>query len=273
MSTNPHTKNFFNSIGNPDDISGNGSEVLKIAITTKFFRYFIEQKADHTLVFYGDYSLLSVSSAEDLAGQVSNILSKDTFLSKSFADVKVCWSSDFEIIPTVFFDESEMATDTSFSIIMGGEANFIFEVPALINNELKSKFHHIGHFHSGASLIESLRKQGLAKSDKLFINIQAENIEVVYFDDNGSLRIYNRYEYKAYQDYIYFVLLVADEMKIDREEVKAVLMGEVSQDSQLYEMTHRYFRNLSFISQPEDIHFSKAFIEYPKYFNYPLYNL
>jgi len=166
-----------------------------------------------------------------------------------------------------------MAPDTSFNIIMGGEANFIFEVPALINNELKSKFNSIEQFHSGASLIENIRKQGLAKSDKLFINIQAENIEVVYFDDNGALRIYNRYEYKAYQDYIYFVLLVADEMKIDREEVKAVLMGEVSQDSQLYEMTHRYFRNLSFISQYEDIHFSKAFVEYPKYFNYPLYNL
>jgi len=273
VSTNPHTKNFFNSIGNPDDVSGNGSEVLKIAITPKFIRYFIEQKATATIVFYGDYTLHSVSTTEDLTDQLSNILSKDTFLSKSFDSVKICWATDFEIIPTVFFDESEMAADTAFRVIMGGEANFIFDVPKAINDVLKAKFSNLTDYHSGVAMIEKLRKAGLAKADKLFINIQAESVEIACFDDNGSLRIYNRYEYKAYQDYIYFVLLVADEMKIDREKVKAVLMGEVSQDSQLYEMTQRYFMNVKFISQPEDIHFSKAFGEYPKYFNYPLYNL
>jgi hypothetical protein len=138
---------------------------------------------------------------------------------------------------------------------------------------LKNAFSQIEHYHSGSSLINKLSQEDLAKPDKLFINIQSENIEIVYFDDNGGLRIYNRYEYKAYQDYIYFVLLVADEMKINREEVRAVLMGEVSQDSQLYEMTQRYFRNISFIAQPTDMQFSRAFSEYPKYFNYPLYNL
>jgi hypothetical protein len=271
--TNPHTKNFFNSIGDPDDVSGSGTEVLKLAITPKFIRYFIEQKVTATILFYGDYALHSVSTPEDLTDQLSNILSKDTFLSKSFDSVKICWATDFEIIPSIFFDESEMAVDTAYNVIMGGEANFIFDVPKAINDVLKAKFTNLTHYHSGAAMIEKLRKVGLAKSDKLFINIQAENVEIAYFDDNGSLRIYNRYEYKAYQDYIYFVLLVADEMKIDREKVRAILMGEVSQDSQLYEMTQRYFMNTSFIAQPEDIHFSKTFGEYPKYFNYPLYNL
>lgn len=271
MSINPHTRNFFNGIGDPDDVIGDGTELLKLAISPKFIRYFIERAG--TLVFYGDYALQSVSTDAAIAEQLATILSKDAFLSKAFAAVKICWTTDFEIIPTIFFDENEMAGDTAYNSIMAGEAKFIFEVPKVINDALKSKFASLSHHHSGAAMIEQLRKEGLAKSDKLFINIQAENVEIAYFDDYGSLRIYNRYEYKAYQDYIYFVLLVADEMKIDREEVKAVLMGEVNQESQLYETTYRYFRNIAFISQPEDIHFSRAFEEYPKHFNYPLYNL
>ena len=271
VSINPHTKNFFNSIGDPDDVSGDGTELLKLAIGPKFIRYFVQK--GETIVFYGDYALQSVSTDADIAEQLSNILSKDAFLSKSFAAVNICWSTDFEIIPTVFFDENEMASDTAYNAIMNAEANFIFEVPKLINDVLTTKFSRMTQHHSGAAMIEQLRKEGLAKSDKLFINIQAENVEIAYFDDHGALRIYNRYEYKAYQDYIYFVLLVADEMKIDREEVRAILMGEVNQDSQLYETTYRYFRNIAFISQPEDIHFSRAFEEYPKHFNYPLYNL
>ncbi len=273
VSTPSHIKNFFTSIGDPDDIAGDGSEVLKMAISHKYIRYFIEKKATSTISFYGDYALHSVSGIEDLAEQLTNILSKDTFLSRAFASVKICWVTDFEIIPAVFFDEKEIAPYTAFNPIMDGEASFIFEVPEPINDLLKSKFNAIGHYHSGSVLIEKLRKEGLAKSDGLFINIQAESVEIVFFDGSGSLRIYNRYDYKAYQDYIYFVLLVADEMGINREEVKAVLMGEVSQDSQLYEITYRYFRNIVFVNQPGDIHFSRAFEGYPKYFNYQLYNL
>ena len=258
-------------MGDPDDVSGDGSELLKLAIGPKFIRYFIQK--GNTIVFYGDYALQSVSGDADIAEQLSNILSKDAFLSKSFSSVKICWSTDFEIIPAVFFDENEMADDTAYNPIMAGEANFIFEVPKLINDVLKGKFSQMTQHHSGAAMIEQLRKEGLAKADKLFINIQAENVEIAYFDDRGALRIYNRYEYKAYQDYIYFVLLVADEMKIDREEVKAMLMGEVNQDSQLYETTYRYFRNIAFVNQPDDIYFSRAFEDYPKHYNYPLYNL
>ena len=273
MSSYPHTKNYYTSIGDPDDVAGDGNEVLRVGISHRYIRYFVERKAGSTFVYYGDYALHSVSSDEALAEQLSNILSKDTFLSKVYDSIKVCWHTDFEIIPTIFFDEKEMAPDTAFQVIMNDEANFIFEVPRAINEVLKGKFSTTTNYHSGAAMIDILRKEGLAKSDKLFINIQAENIEIAYFDDNASLRIYNHYEYKAYQDYIYFVLLVADEMKIDREEVKAVLMGEINQDSQLYETTYRYFRNITFIDQPREVHFSRAFDEYPKCFNYQLYNL
>ncbi len=273
MSANPHTRNFFTSIGNPDDVAGGGMEVLKLAVNQKFIRYFIERKANSTIVFYGDYALHAVSGDGGIAEQLSNILSKDAFLSRAFDSVNICWFTDFEIIPAVFFDETELATGTSFNPIMHGEAHFIFAVPQVINDVLKTKFSSLHHYHSGAAMIEKLRKEGQARPDRLFINIHAENVEIAYFGEEGGLKIYNRYEYKAYQDYIYFVLLVADEMKINREAVTAVLMGEVSRESQLYETTYRYFRNISFIQQPEDILFSKAFDEYPKYFNYSLYNL
>ena len=273
VSEHTHTRNFFNSIGDPDDVRGDGSEVLKLAIGPKFIRYFITQRDRDMVVYYGDYALQSVSSETDIADQLSNILSKDAILSRSFDRVRVCWFTDFEIVPGVFFDVSELTADAAFNPIMGGDADFIFEVPSVIKEVLRSKFSSISHHHSGAAMIEALRLQGLATSGQLFINVQAGNVEICCFDDQGALRIYNRYEYRAYQDYIYFVLLVADELKLDRTEVKAVLMGEINQDSQLYEMTNRYFANTGFITQPESVSFGRAFEEYPKHFNYSLYNL
>ena len=272
MSTNPHSKNFFNSIGDADDVAGNGTEIITIGIDHKFLRYFIRSGESSAIVFYGDYTLHSVMTPEELADQVSNILSKDTFLSKSYAAVKVCWHTDFEIIPTVFFDKEELGNETAVNEILNGEAQFIFELPASVNTVLENKFGVIEQYHSGAAMIEQLRKEEMAKPDCYFINVHAENMEVVYFDAAGSLKIYNRYEYKAYQDFIYFALLVADELKLDRHEVKAVLMGEINQDSQLYEITKRYFARLEFIN-PDGRNFSRSFEDYPKHFNYPLYNL
>jgi hypothetical protein len=271
VSAHPHTRNFFNSTGNSDDVKGDGTELLKIGIDRQFIRYFIE--ANGAIIFYGDYALQGVADTDELAEQLANIMAKDTFLSKSYAAVKVCWHTDFEIIPVVFFDEAEMAAQTAYTPVMDGEANFIFELPEAPAGLIKNKYGAVVHTHSGAALIEQLRKEGLATADKLFINIHADNIEIACFGPDGRLRIYNRYDYRAYQDYIYFVLLVADEMKINREEARAMLMGEVSRESQLYDITYRYFMHTAFIVQPEAISFSRAFEEYPRHLNYPLYNL
>lgn len=271
VSTNPHTRNFFNSIGNSDDVKSNGTELLKLSIDYRHIRYIIEM--NDTIVFYGEYALQSVANDADLKEQMEIILSKDAFLNKQFSAVKICWMTDFEIVPTAFYDDSDTDADAGVNDILGGEAKFLFEKINSISILLDIKYPAAIHYHCGAAFIEAIRKNGLSASKDLFINIHSQSIEVLYFDEAATLKIYNRYEYRSYQDYIYFVLLVADEMQIDRESTRAVLMGEVSEHSQLYEVTTRYFRQTSFVKKPQGKYFSTAFDQYPVHFNYPLYNL
>jgi hypothetical protein len=271
VNTNPHTRSFFNSIGNADDIKGNGTDILKLGIDHRYIRYFIEQS--DTIVYYGEYALQSVSTDLELREQIETILSKDAFLSKSYASVKICWMTDFEIVPTAFYDDSDISSDAAANDILRGEAKFLFEKIHTVSTLINSKYLSATHHHSGAILIETLRKNGLADSKDLFVNIHSQSIEVLYFGDGGGLKIYNRYEYRTYQDFIYFVLLVADEMQLNRDNTRAILMGEVSEDAQLYEVAKRYFRQIAFIKKTESKHFSSAFDQYPVHFNYPLYNL
>ena len=271
VSANPHTRNFFNSIGNPDHVKGDGTDRIKVSMDYRYIRYFIEQ--DATIVYYGEYALQSVSSDTDLYEQLEVILSKDPFLSKYFASVKICWMTDFEIIPTAFYDDTDASYASGVSDILGGEAKFLFEKPIALSSLLDRHYPTAAHYHYGAALIESIRHNGLSTSGDLFINIHSQRVEILYFDPAGTLRIYNSYEYRTYQDYIYFVLLVADEMQLDRDTTRAVLLGEINQDSQLYEMTYRYFGHTSFIKQQEEKRFSSSFEGYPMHFNYPLYNL
>ena len=266
-------RNFFNSIGIAADVQGNSTEELNLAIDLKYIRYFIVNTASHLVVFYGDYTLHGVSSMAELAAQLDAILTKDVFLNKAYKQVKVCWNSDFEIVPTPYFDIADVEAETAINPILNGEAKFLFKKSNTVSQLLSQKFGTVVDYHIGASMIEHIRSLTSTSSSTLYVNVSAEKMEVLYFDEMPSLRLYNRYEYRAYQDYIYYLLLAAEECKIDLEKTNVVLMGEVSQDSKLYEMTHRYFNSVSFIAAPSSIQFTVAFNEYPKHLNYLLYNL
>ena len=265
-------RNFFNSIGNPADVQGNSTEELKLAIDYKYIRYFIVNTIRNGVVFYGDYTLHGVSSMLEMASQLDAILTKDVFLNKTYKQVKVCWHTDFEIVPTAYFDAEEIEAETAINDILEGEAKFLFERSNAVKLLLMQKFDTVIDYHSGVAMIEHIRPHATANLLSVYINISTECMEVLYFDEKASLRLYNRYVYHAYQDYIYYLLLAAEECKIDPEKATVILMGEISQDSKLYEMTHRYFNSVSFIS-PSSIQFTGAFDEYPKHLNYLLYNL
>ena len=268
-------RNFFNSIGDPAHIVGNSTEELKLAVDYRYIRYFIVNPATDTIVFYGDYTLHGVATVGELAAQVVAIFTKDTFLNKPYRNVKVCWHTDFELIPNLYLDDKEdgINTDTGQNPILAGEAQFVFEKPNEISLLIEQKYSEVVHYHAGATMINLFDSPTESITPPLYVNIAAESIEVLYFDNNSALRLFNRYPYRAFQDYIYYLLLAAEECTIDPTNARVVLMGEVSQDSKLYEMTYRYFSSVSFATAPATTRFSAAFDLYPKHLNYLLYNL
>jgi preprotein translocase subunit SecA len=96
---------------------------------------------------------------------------------------------------------------------------------------------------------------------------------VLAFNEAGNLQIMNRYDFKTQTDFIYFLLLCCDQLNIDREKTELVLSGEVDIESKIYDVCYRYFRFISFIRTPENLHFSRAFDIFPKHLHFNLYNL
>ena len=105
------------------------------------------------------------------------------------------------------------------------------------------------------------------------MNVSQSYLDIVRFDGEKKLKLMNRYDYQAATDFIYFLLLCAEELKIDRESTELVLIGEVDIQSKIYDLCHRYFRNISFIAKPEAVNFTKAFDAFPKHLHFNLYNL
>lgn len=87
---------------------------------------------------------------------------------------------------------------------------------------------------------------------KVYAYVTDRLLEIIVFDKN-RFHLYNAYSFQQPEDFLYFVTLVFDQLQLDPEEDLLVLSGELAQDSRLYALLYRYFRNLQFTAKPEDV--------------------
>ena len=100
----------------------------------------------------------------------------------------------------------------------------------------------------------------------------AEYVDILVFKEGKKLHYFNRFIYQTETDFIYYLLLVCDESKINREQVYLVFSGEVNINSKLYDIAFRYFLHISFFKSSSSIVFAKAFDTFPKHLHLFLYS-
>lgn len=263
-------KNSFTSIGEVDAGIAASSLTLKLTVNNSALRYFVLSDAHRQIIFFGDYTLHHISSFDELAERIEKIVQKDEVLQLHFG--KLLFGSDekYSVVPEQF---SFMVNRTSkFSQKCGG-TEIVFENQEQITSLLSKAFPSAELLHLNSTYFHALSSYLIETTDKLFVNVSTTHLDVIRFGADKNLQLMNRYQYHAAADFIYFVLLACEELRIDREKTELVLLGEVDIQSKVYDLCYRYFRNISFVQKPDEINFSKAFDMFPKHLHYNLYNL
>jgi hypothetical protein len=268
--TSAQLKNAFSAIGELDATLQPASLQLKISVDFSGIRYFVYAKTHQQIVFFGQYTFHHITSETELCERVQRIVEKDDVLQLNFAEVLIGANAPYSLLPA---ELSFMKDPNSHAEACMHNTMLLLHSPApLLEQTLQSCFNHTAFIHLNASLVRYLAT--LERNDTpLYVQVSADHLDVIYFKPDGTLQIMNRYEYKAASDFIYFVLLVAEEINFDRESLPLVLLGEIDIQSKVYDYCYRYFRHIEFIEKPEPIEFAKAFALYPKHLHFPLYTL
>lgn len=245
---------------------------LKLAITNSAVRYFILSRPHQQLIFFGNYTLHHINKAEELAFRFEKIWERDEILQLAFGTTTVGLDTPYTLAPAElgymlrnYTQRSQQFNEQSIDLIFDNSA----DIENVANRLLKQPA--IQHLNS--TFIKLLPAYLQDSTDKLFVNLSQSHFDVIRYDESRKLQLLNRYEFQAASDFIYFVLLCCQDLKIDREKTELVLAGEVDIQSKIYDMCYRYFRNISFMQKPDNIHFSKAFDMFPKHLHFNLYNL
>lgn len=241
-----------------------------ISIQAGSIRYFIRSHNNGQVLFFGNYQLHHVEGEADLVERVQKIYLNDEALQLAYYKVFIAIDTPYNVVPGTGEVISSGLNITLQQPIPALGLCLQFSIAPVLQSKLRSLY--------PASIIEHLNKACLQflpgyGTDKLFVNVHHDYLDVIRFSLNGPLQLMNRYEFKTQNDFIYFLLLCCTQLQIDRESTSLVLMGEVDPDSEIYKSCYKYFRHLTFITPPEGVQFGNGFENYPRHLHFNLYTL
>ena len=161
-------------------------------------------------------------------------------------------------VPQPIFDKNQLKNYLNYSIkVLENDFICYDEIPnsdivnvyipfVNINNFLIDKYGSFNYKHSSTVLIEQLIHQHKNVDDSIcFVNVSKNNFEIVVLK-NKKLQLYNSFNFETKEDFVYYILFTAEQLNLNPEELKMVLLGEINEELELYTILYKYIRNIEF---------------------------
>jgi len=181
-------------------------------------------------IFANNFDKLTVIHVNEL----STLVPKPMFDEEAIADYL---KLNAKILKTDFITHDEITINDSMNVY----------VPyANINNFIYDQFGDFTYKHYSTVLIETiLTAEKHSNEPKLFAHINRSHFEIIAIKD-GELNLYNTFNYNTAEDFIYYILFTAEQLNLNPETIKLVLLGAVAERDELYKIAYKYIRNVSF---------------------------
>ena len=209
------------------------------------------------------------------------------YLTLKYSEISILYeTSKTTLIPFPVFSETDKEQFSTFNFnrnpedvvmfdkLTNLEAYNVFLIPEEVQKILTSLFPGCKiHSHTSA-LIEStlLYCKNLPVKKRAFVNVRKTSIDIIITEGN-KLLYQNSFLYMSKEDFIYYILLVLEQLKINPEEIDLNLSGLIEKDSKLFEIAFRYIRNVRFEKLSETFSYSYVIKEIPEHYFLNLINI
>ena len=253
---------------------------LSIQINLDGFSFCIYKLPENELIAFQRYKFTErASTPERLLRQIETIYDENNLLKYSFKAVKLIHQNELAtLVPTLFFDKNNLKNYLNHSVkllendFISFENNNCMDVTSVyipfvnINNFMFHQYGAFEYYHSFTQLLELLSKEDLLSTeDKIFVQVNQHNFELLAFKNN-QLKAINRFEFSTAEDFIYYILFVAEQFDMHTENFKLILLGDIEKQTELYKITYKYIRNIVFYYSP--LKLGKEFKDIAKHSNF-----
>jgi len=213
----------------------------------------VEQLYSQEVLLQVKYESVSVAHTNNLVTQIPKALFDKENLTKYLQNTIKVLENDY-----VTYDE-----------LQNSEIVNVYIPFVNINNFLLDKYGTFIFKHSSTILIEKLiNSYKNVEGDFCFVNVNNHTFELIVVK-NKKLELFNSFSFNTKEDFIYYILFIAEQLQLNPEEFNLVLLGDIEKDSELYTTLYQYIRNIKFY---KPANFPSILKDFSEHTNFTLLN-
>ena len=236
------------------------------------------------LAFESWYFKKAVTDAQ-MAEQIERLLTDHEWLSNGFKRVDAIVTSEkFTFVPAALFDSSATNEYLTFNasisesdvvrndVLRQADARNVYAIDNKLERVLMKISPSIRMRHHLSPLTEKVLAGSKNQNEKrIHAHIRQGQFDVIA-SENGKLLLANVYTYQSPEDFIYFLLFAAEQLKLNPEKFELEISGEVEEKSAIAAIANKYVRNVKFADR-QNGRYSEGFSQFPKHYHYNLFAL
>ena len=233
---------------------------LSIQFNLDGFSFSIYNIISKKEVYFREYEFEnSQVTSENLLLKIKDIFNTDTQLQKDFSSVLIIHQNNLSVlVPNRYFNKKELASYLNFNIkkltidyiafdhLEGLESKNVYIPYVNINNYLFQNFGEFEYKHHSTVLIEKLLNSTNNLEKTMFVNVSKNSLDIVVLQNN-QLILFNTFSYNTKEDFIYYILFVAEQLNLNVNEFSLHFTGKVNLEDAIYKITYKYIKNVYFL--------------------------
>ncbi len=268
------------------DVANLKNSHLSIQFSLDGFSFCILDKGSKSFTTLHDYTFQEVNNTpQKLLDNISSVFNDESLLKNNYHSVSVSHINELAtLVPKPLFDQDKLKEYVNFNTKVYANDQLVYDeiknhdivsvyIPYTnINNFLLDHFKEFEFKHFSNTLIESLLniyKYSLVPH--MFAHIDNNHFELVVIA-NKKLQLYNTFKFSTKEDFIYYVLFTAEQLKLNPEKFELVVLGSIEKDDELFKIAYKYIRNVSLLENRSKYQYDEAFTENDKRKYYTLLN-
>ena len=218
----------------------------------------IDLLTQQTVQIYSAKFTVFSSSLKILEEQIKLHLSELLNSSFVFDDILVLHNNNYNnFIPVAFFNPKKLNVFLNFNTKVFESDSFSYDnlerynmfnvyVPLVnINKVLLDIWPEFNYKNANSVLVQKILDLSKNKEQNLaFIHYQNTHFELVVVN-NQKLILYNSFEHKTTEDFIYYLLFTFEQLKLNPENIVTYFLGNIKNTNSAFLMAYKYIRNIS----------------------------
>lgn len=196
-----------------------------------------------------------------LLQEVQKVFADEEILHQSYNELLLIHHTNLHtLVPQKYFDEAYLQSYlkhsvktfendfVSFDTLEKLEIENVYIPFVNINNFIFDSFGSFTFLHSSTVFIENVLKMNNITDKEMFVNVYKNDFQILVLENN-TLVLSNHFNYSTKEDFVYYILFVAEQLKMDPNKFALTLYGAIKETSENYQLLYNYVRNVLIFAQ------------------------